>query len=395
MSGLLARGHEVEVLCGDTRVAGAAAPDPNHEAHVRRDLRLYHDGAELQPGSLRHRLDVERHNQAVLREVLDRFRPEVVSAWHFGALSLGLLTTIAEAGIPIVYAVCDDWLVYGRKLDAWARLFDGSAPRRLAGRIARAALRVPTTVTDLGPTGPVLFVTDAVRKRARELAPWSFPESTVVYSGIDRTTFPARPVGPDRPWQWRLVTSGRPDPRKGFETAIRALALLPAEATLTHYGLGGDEERGRLAGIAAELGLADRVTFGSVPRAELPAVYEAGDVMLFPSEWDEPFGLVPVEAMACGTPVVASVQWGTAEFLFDEVNVLAYPPGDAVALAKAVERLAADPTLRRRLVTAGHSTAEALDVERLVDAMETWHLWVADGRRGPRPADRPPPVSVG
>ena len=362
---------------------------------MRRGLRLYHTGSELRPGSLRQRLAVERHNQAELRAALERFRPEVVSAWHFGALSLGLLTTVAEAGIPIVYAVCDDWLVYGVKLDAWAKLFNGSALRRAAGRAARAAFGVPTVVADLGRTGPVLFVTDAVRQRARQLAPWQFAESTVVYSGIDRATFPPRTVGGDRPWRWRLVTTGRPDPRKGFETAIRALALLPAEATLAHYGLGGDDERARLVAIVDELGLADRVSFGAVPRSDLPAVYEAADVMVFPSEWDEPFGLVPVEAMACGTPVVASVQWGSREFLFDEVNVLAYPPGDPVALAAAVERVHDDPTLRRRLVVAGLQTAEALGVERLVDVMEAWHLYEAGHRGAPRPPDRVPPVQPG
>src|SRR3546814_3310099 len=91
---------------------------------------------------------MERASQRALTAVLDRFRPEVVSAWQVGALSLGLLTTIAERGIPIVYGISDDWLSYGPELDAWSRAF-----RRLPAPVARVAgrlLGLPTVVPDLG-----------------------------------------------------------------------------------------------------------------------------------------------------------------------------------------------------------------------------------------------------
>lgn len=391
--GLQRRGHDVTVLTSDTRVPGAMAGDGDHEGRVRRELRLYHRDGTLWSPSLRTRLAIERHNQAALRRALDEVQPDVVSAWHFGVLSLGLLTTLAEAGVPVVYSICDDWLLYGRKLDAWARLFVGSPVRRAAGRILRPVLGVPTTVADLGRSGAALFITETVRRLAQTNGPWPFDESTVVYNGIDRATFPPRPADPDRPWRWQLAILGRPDRRKGFETAIRALPLLPPEATLVHNGLGGDEERERLRGIATELGVGDRVTFAASPRAELPNVYGAADVLLFPTEWEEPFGLVPIEAMACATPVVASLLGGSREIFFDEVNVLEYPPGDAVALAAAVHRLHDDPELRAGLVARGLETADELTAERLVDAMEAWHDHAAG--KAPRPADRPPPVDPG
>jgi hypothetical protein len=210
----------------------------------------------------------------------------------------------------------------------------------------------------------------------------------VVLSGIDRATYPP-PAGPEsRPWRWRVVTTGRFDPRKGFETVIRALPLLP-EATLACWGRGGGEEQARLQRLAEEHGVADRVRFGSLERAELPAAYADADVMVFPSTWAEPFGLVPVEAMACGTPVVATRVGGSAEFLHDGGNCLAVPPADPGALAAAIRRLAGDEALRRRLVTGGQVTAELLDVERLADVMEAWHAYEATGHSGPRPATRP------
>jgi hypothetical protein len=118
--------------------------------------------------------------------------------------------------------------------------------------------------------------------------------------------------------------------------------------------------------------------------------------MVFPSEWAEPFGLVPVEAMACDTPVIATRVGGSAEFLHAGVNCLAFPAGDHEALAVKVRQLADDTALRQRLVAAGRATVEVLDVERLADVMEAWHVYEASGRTGPPPARRlgVPPASA-
>jgi hypothetical protein len=92
--------------------------------------------------------------------------------------------------------------------------------------------------------------------------------------------------------------------------------------------------------------------------------------------------------MACNTPVVATRVGGSAEFLHDDVNCLAFEPGDHAALAAALRRLAGDASLRHRLVRAGRATVEVLDVERLADVMEAWHVYEARRRVGPVPARR-------
>ena len=79
--------------------------------------------------------------------------------------------------------------------------------------------------------------------------------------------------------------------------------------------------------------------------------------MLFPSVWDEPWGLVPLEAMAVGRPVVASGVGGTREYLEDGVNALTVPPADPEAIVSAVRRLATDPALREQLRRGGAETA--------------------------------------
>ncbi len=126
----------------------------------------------------------------------------------------------------------------------------------------------------------------------------------------------------------------------------------------------------------------------SVAREALSREYRAADAFLFTSEWDEPFGLTPVEAMASRTPVVATATGGSAEFLFDGANCLRYPPGDADALAAAVLRLAGDSELRHRLVGGGLATAQQLSVDALADVLEEWHVAASTRFASGRPADR-------
>ena len=383
---LRARGHEVTVLTSDLRRHGVEDPVGERADGVRRDLRAYFRDHDVYAPSLLGRWRTERHNQTVLRDLLAEVRPDVISVWHFGATSLGVLTTLLDRQLPLVYAISDDWLCYAPELDAWSRLWVGH-PR--LGRAIRPLVRVPTVLPDdLGRRGAFCFISEVTRERAERYSRWTYPDATIVYSGIDGTLFPRRADAGERPWQGRLLYVGRYDPRKGIETAIRALVHLDAATTLEVQGTGDPGYRDQLAALAGELGVAARVTFGAVERAELAARYAAADAVVFPSEWEEPFGLVPVEAMAVGTPVVASGVGGSGEFLVDAANCVRFVPGDAPSLAAAVERLANDPDLRRRVVTAGFATAAYFDVERLADAFEAWHAAAADGYADGRPARR-------
>jgi glycosyltransferase involved in cell wall biosynthesis len=212
----------------------------------------------------------------------------------------------------------------------------------------------------------------------------------VVYSGIEAADFPVpAPDSPveDRLWRGRLVYVGRVDRRKGIETAIAALARLDGIG-LRVIGQGEEPFLNEMRRLAFELGVAERVVFTSAPRSQLRGEYRAADVCVFPSTWAEPFGLVPLEAMASDTPVVATGTGGSGEFLEHERNCLLYPPGDDEALANAVSRLAGDPALRASLVRAGRATAGALTSDALADALEEWHVAAVEGYRGGTPADR-------
>jgi hypothetical protein len=168
-----------------------------------------------------------------------------------------------------------------------------------------------------------------------------------VSSGIDPAFGPPAPA---REWDWSLLYVGRIDRRKGLGTALAALEHLP-EATLTVAGDGPDAPM--LAGHPRVRRL------GHVPHAEVADVYAVCDAVVFPVEWEEPWGLVPLEAMACGRPVLATGRGGSAEYLVDGVNSVLFAAGDAEALAAGVRRLSGDRALRERLREGGRVTARA------------------------------------
>jgi glycosyltransferase involved in cell wall biosynthesis len=93
------------------------------------------------------------------------------------------------------------------------------------------------------------------------------------------------------------------------------------------------------------------------PRAELPAVIDDHDAVVFPARWEEPWGLVPLEAMARGRAVVSTARGGSREYLRDADNCLVFEADDALGLANAVRRLAGDDALRVRLRQGGLVTA--------------------------------------
>jgi glycosyltransferase involved in cell wall biosynthesis len=376
------RGHEVLVLTSTVRVpgvdVGAEPPDD-----VRRLLRLYWADHEILNPPLPVRYRMERSNRRALDAALSEFTPDVVSAWAMGAMSLGALGTVIRRGLPVVSVVCDDWPCYAPVVDAWMR------PLHARPRLARVIGLLTGLEVDLPPldtTGSGCFVSQFLLDTVRERSPWSFPDATVVYSGIQTEEFPFD--ASHEAFGWRLLYIGRIDPRKGIETVVRALERCPDSATLDVVGRGDDRHLAELRTLADSLGLEKRVQFRVSRRQDLSDVMHAVDALVFPSAWDEPFGLVPVEAMSSGLPVIGTPVGGAAEFLAGGSNCLLFPPGDVDALVDALHELAGDPHLRARLVSGGQATASELGVDRLADVLEAWHQYCAGRAASPRPENR-------
>jgi glycogen(starch) synthase len=340
-------GQEVRVLTTDYRASG---PDPSmpEDEDVHRELRWYWRDHAFPRLTLSQRLALERHNAEMLERHIRELSPEVVSWWAMGGMSMSLIESVRRAGMPAVGFVHDDWLVYGPRVDGWHRALGRLGPLGFpVGWLTRTPPRM-----DLNRAAKWVFVSEATRQRAKA-AGFELDDSAIAHSGIDPALFPA---APEKPWSGRLLCVGRIDRRKGLETGIRAIGL-QANATLTILGKGDEEHLLELRALVRDLGLDRRVTFGHLGRERLAEAYAEADAVVFPVLWEEPWGLVPLEAMSVGAPVIATGAGGSGEYLRDGENCLIFAPrDDPAALARAVERLAADGELRRRLREGGFRT---------------------------------------
>ena len=151
---------------------------------------------------------------------------------------------------------------------------------------------------------------------------------------------------------------------KGHKVFLDALARLPQDAPVRGYIIGGPIYRTagsqwtalELQQEAARLGLTGKVGFTGFLE-DTPAAMRSLDVIVHASTAREPFGMVIIEGMACGKPVIASQAGGAAELFVDGEDALGHPPGDAAALARQIQRLASDGQLRVRLGTAARAVA--------------------------------------
>ncbi|HEX8997854.1 MAG TPA: glycosyltransferase [Ktedonobacterales bacterium] len=166
-----------------------------------------------------------------------------------------------------------------------------------------------------------------------------------------------------------LLFVGRLDPIKGIDLLLESIALLRMPARLLVVGgdPAGDPEVERLRARATELGIAERVRFpGAVPQQELPAYYHAADALVVSSRY-ESFGLVAVEALACGTPVVASAAGGLPSVVRDGENGLLVRWRSPQAFAERIDLLLSDDALRERLRVNARASVERFDWRRIGD----------------------------
>jgi D-inositol-3-phosphate glycosyltransferase len=166
----------------------------------------------------------------------------------------------------------------------------------------------------------------------------------VVPWGVDTGRFaPEGPVA-KRNGRPRLLAVRQSADEPGLDTVIRALAEVPDAELLIAGGPSGSGPANQdLAGLARDLGVADRITFtGDVSRTHLPALLRSADLLLS-GEWEDRSGTVALQAMACGTPVAASEAGMVGDAVIDGTTGFLVPPGQPTVLARRIRRLFASP----------------------------------------------------
>jgi len=160
-----------------------------------------------------------------------------------------------------------------------------------------------------------------------------------------------------------LLTVGRLVPRKGIDTVLRALPSIAERCPdVAYVVVGTGPDRSRLQGLADHLGVQDRVRFvGDVDHDRLPLYYSAADLFVMPAREDPPdvegFGLVFLEANACGTPVIGARSGGIPDAIHDGETGLLVPPNAPEAFADAAVRVLTDPDLAETLARQGRHRA--------------------------------------
>ncbi|MGN6743029.1 MAG: glycosyltransferase [Amnibacterium sp.] len=311
----------------------------------------------------------------VLAEAWIAERPDVVHG-HFWMSGLATLTAARRVDIALGghLPVAQTFHALGVVKRRHQGLADTSPAERswLEPDVARRVDSVIATCSD----------------EAFELKAMGVPSAriAVVPCGVDTAHFsPSGPAAP-RGDRLRIMTVGRLVQRKGVGIAIEALARLVArgiDAELVIVGGAGDAahlevepEVARLERIVDATGMRDRVTLaGRIEHDDLPEQYRSADVIVC-APWYEPFGIVPLEAMACGRPVVATRVGGLIDTVVEDATGVHVPPRDPDALADALESLLTDPERRERYGVAGRRRAATRYTWRRV-AQDTARVYAA------------------
>jgi len=335
---LARQGHQVTVYAQKQR---SDAPD---QAELEDGVRVRHIDAG--PAVSGDEQDAQRDADLLervpafsgpLRELWNRERPDVVHAMRWTS-GLAALAAARDLDIPVVQEFSSLGVIEGRHRARAGAKADGAAAARLRlePAIGRSAAAVVATnsaeVSDLASLG--------VQRSAIRVVPW----------GVDTDTFTPEGPAAKRNGRPRLLTAADLKERDAFETLLRALTRVPGAELMIVGGparadLPTDEGYVGLARFAGTLGISDRVMFtGRVDRGKMPALLRSADLVVSTSP-HETSGAISLQAMACGTPVIAPPVGGHMDAVVDGTTGILIPPGRPALLASRIRQLLAHPML--------------------------------------------------
>ncbi len=221
----------------------------------------------------------------------------------------------------------------------------------------------------------------AVSKPAMELVNKHFPgDYTIIPNGVDLDCFSCgvSPIDEFGDGKINILFVGRLEKRKGLDYLIEAHKHIKQEIPNSRLIIvgPGTRLRNKYEKRVAQNGLKDVVFVGCVSHDELPRYYKTADIVCAPATGKESFGIVLLEAMALGKPVVASNIDGYASIMTHGVEGLLVPPRDEKALAQALVSLMASESLRQQMGAKGRLTAAEYDWKRIVQRVVDYYAKV-------------------
>lgn len=366
------RGHTINIL-----TTSYLCRTKTHDNSIRRSLYQNYSGETLFDKCLIPFR--ERANRRNFIEAIDHFRPDLIYFWSLRGTSISLLDISVKKKIPTVIYASDRWIETANQSDYFLRLVNGFGSD-LLHQALRAVLKSLFSVASIpmqcvALESPLLvqctsqYIADCLSVRGlaslrTTVVPWGVRPFFLEESLLRR---PADSI--------RFLYSGQLVPHKGVHTLLVAYKIFRSQypslaCTLRVAGAAHDQVfMEHLRAIAADEPTIEFL--GCLNQAPLRNEYQLADVYVFPSEWEEPFAISPLEAMASGTAVVATNTGGSSEIFVDGVNAILFPAGDASRLADKLAYLALNPDLRVKLQLAGRDLVRnRYTLSRMVDKLE-------------------------
>ena len=356
-------GHEVIVL---TSLHGVETPQ--RDGQIWRTLRIaptaFFNQRRPWWQQLKQLLNYYRRyhspaNARELRRAISTIQPDVLYVWEITGIGVSsIMKTLPDLHVPIVFHLGSYWLLYARSPETdQSRLRTRWLKQWLIG-----------TVSEL--TWTSLIAVSALVKEKYAQAGFDEERIEVIHNGIDSRFLATSNRHIDTASDsYQLLFVGRVRAEKGIMILLKALDLLMHEEgwisnkqkslSLHIFGDGDAVYISELQRFLHERQLTSFVTFhGIVSQDELIKQYDRAHMLLVPSLWQEPFGLVVLEAMARGLAVIASKTGGLVEIITHEVNGLLVEPGNERELALAIRELLLDAEKRAWLGRAGRATVQ-------------------------------------
>ena len=374
------RGHDAVVLTSNHGVKEATTGEITPDVH--RILKLYNPFGNSAGLMRAQRWIVGRRNYALTRALLAKERPDVIFIWSQLRLSLGSARAAQDSGAPVAYTFNDFHIAGYRPAPL------GLTPKAFAKYMADNWILHQITFKGQD-FKHATCISHMLKKKLLEKG-LPIRDAKVIYQGIPVDKFPEKAEPGKITHPPRILYVGQLHPYKGVHTLIEA-AHLVADSMKNNPGsprlrLGvsivgdGPEEYKRKLMKKALQGHADIKFTGKVEQSQLPGIYREHDIFVFPSKWQEPFGLTHLEAMSSGTPVISTTDGGHGEFLKDGENALVFEKENPGGLAAQISRLIRDNDLARHLAATARAMVEQeFTLKRYVADIEAFLQKVARG----------------
>jgi glycosyltransferase involved in cell wall biosynthesis len=361
----LAREHEVLVL-----TSRRGRRSVGRESDVLRKLPLLPEdwrGAVCAPFA-------SLYAALAMRRLVRRLHPELVFVWNASRIPRAAICVAGELGCPVAFSVADPWFGAFVEGDQFLRYLAGTSSERGLRRawawVAKLVNRLPALRIDPSAvrTASIAWNSEALRRMT--------PTPASIVPVLERVIHPASDherlfasierVPSSSP---TIAFVGRLEPQKAPDVAVRAVALLRdrhrIDARLVIAGSGDSARVRALERLVVTLDLEDRVDMrGRLSPAAVAQLLAAAHALVAPSRWQEPFGLVCLEAALARVPVVASLSGGMPEMLESESEALFFPIDDVDACAAALARTLTDRTAAARRVRAAFQRAGSYSMQR-------------------------------